>query len=162
MKRFIILLLASLCGVSLSQFPEFAQQYRQRVGGAVDELSKVVTEFDTSAKNAGLQREEALSRYGETNDDFLKQRGGDMRAVITRYDYLTSHYAHLTNAPQFKRLWVFTKERDMELSKATLATFEPAVPVTPEGLAHGGAGLLGGWALLSLLLSPFGRHRSRN
>ena len=161
MKRFIILLLASACGVALSQFPEFAQQYRQRVGGAVDELAKVVIQFDASAKDAGLEREAALERYAEAQDDFLKQQGGDMRNVITRYDYLTEHLASLTDAAQFERLWVFAKGRDIELTKATLGAFEPAVPATPEGLMHGGAGLLGGWALLSLLLSPFGRRRRR-
>ena len=162
MKKFIILLLAAACGVALSQFPEFAQQYRQRVGGAVDELSKVVTQFDAAASDAGLAREEALKRYAETNDDFLNRRGSDMTATITRFEYLRQHLASLTNAKAYERLWVFAKDRDMELSKATLDDFEPAVPVTAEGLILGGAGLLGGWAIFSFLLSPFGRRRSRN
>lgn len=161
MKRFLILLLASACGIALSQFPEFAQQYRQRVGGAVDELSKIVIEFDATAENAGLSREDALERYADSGDDFLKGRGGDMRGVISRYDYLTGHLAELTGAAQFERLWVFAKGRDMELSKATLETFEPAVPATAEGLVHAGAGLVGGWVLFTLLFSPFGRRRSK-
>ncbi|NRB05388.1 MAG: DUF2937 family protein, partial [Rhodobacteraceae bacterium] len=33
-------------GLSLSQFPEFSQQYLQRLGGAVDALAVVVTDFD--------------------------------------------------------------------------------------------------------------------
>lgn len=161
MKRFIVLLLASLCGIALSQFPEFAQQYRQRVGGAADALSKIVIQFDASAAQAGLNREDALRRYAETSDDFLQERGRDMRSTIKRYEFLTGHFAEITKAQPFERLLVFVKARDMELTQATLESFEPAVPATPEGLIFGGAGVIGGWALLSLLLSPFGRRRTR-
>ena len=32
--------------VTMSQFPEYAQQYTQRLGGAVDELRVVTEDFD--------------------------------------------------------------------------------------------------------------------
>ena len=35
--------------LTLSQAPEFAQQYRQRLGGALDELRRVVADFDADA-----------------------------------------------------------------------------------------------------------------
>lgn len=161
MKRFIILFLASLCGLILSQFPEFAQQYRQRVGGAADALSKVVIQFDDTARDAGLSRDEALRSYAKTSDDFLQKRGEDMTATIKRYEFLTAHFAQMTEAQPFERLLVFLKARDMDITKAALESYEPAVPATPEGLIFGGAGVLGGWALLSLFLSPFGRRRTR-
>ena len=40
----------------LSQFPEFSQQYVQRLGGAVDELSRFVAEFDADAAAVGMTR----------------------------------------------------------------------------------------------------------
>ncbi|MEM9851772.1 MAG: DUF2937 family protein, partial [Pseudomonadota bacterium] len=43
---------AMLCATS--QFPEFSQQYVQRLGGAVDELRRVAADFDASARAAGL------------------------------------------------------------------------------------------------------------
>ena len=49
-------------GAGTSQFPEFSQQYAQRLGGAVDALSEVVADFDTSAVAEGLSRSEALCR----------------------------------------------------------------------------------------------------
>ena len=39
--------------VSLSQFPEFSQQYLQRLSGAVDELRGLVLAFDATAGAAG-------------------------------------------------------------------------------------------------------------
>ena len=44
--------------VALSQFPEFSQQYLQRLSGAVDELKAITVAFDLSARVAGLSRED--------------------------------------------------------------------------------------------------------
>ena len=41
-----------LLGFVLSQTPEFAQQYRQRLGGAVDELQRIVLQFDDDVRAA--------------------------------------------------------------------------------------------------------------
>ena len=41
-------------GVSLSQFPEYSQQYIQRLAGAVDELTLFVEGFDADATSVGL------------------------------------------------------------------------------------------------------------
>ena len=58
-----ITLAGGLTGAAgLSQFPEFSQQYIQRLSGAVDELSRVVAEFDADAAALGLSRGEALDQ----------------------------------------------------------------------------------------------------
>ena len=45
----------SLLGAALAtQAPEFAQQYRQRLGGAIDELRGMVAQFDAEASFCGL------------------------------------------------------------------------------------------------------------
>ena len=42
----IFTVLTMLAGGTLtSQLPEFAQQYRQRLGGAIDALEQVMTDF---------------------------------------------------------------------------------------------------------------------
>ena len=58
--------------VALSQFPEFSQQYLQRLSGAVDELRTQVVAFDTLATAAGITREEALAEL----DGSTFQSGG--------------------------------------------------------------------------------------
>ena len=60
-------------GAGTSQFPEFSQQYAQRLGCAVDALSEVVADFDTSAAAEGLSRSEALVQM--TGADFIERRG---------------------------------------------------------------------------------------
>ena len=57
--RAIMALLVSLTGgLAASQAPELAQQYRQRLGGALDEITQVVADFDADAAQNGLRRDE--------------------------------------------------------------------------------------------------------
>ncbi|WP_372834856.1 DUF2937 family protein [Puniceibacterium confluentis] len=42
--------------VGLSQFPEFSQQYLQRLGGAVDGLARVIRQFDRDAAKVSFSR----------------------------------------------------------------------------------------------------------
>jgi hypothetical protein len=161
MKTIVLIIMSIICGLAVSQFPEFEQQYRQRLSGAVDELSKIVVQFDADAGQFGLTRDVALKRYLASSDQFLNLRGKNMEQIITRYDYLSAHEKNLETASDFKRLWVFIRERDAELTKATAEIYEPALPITAEGLIHAAIGFLAGWGLFGLLLWPFGRSRRR-
>src|SRR5688572_1167100 len=73
--RLIVVIAAAFGGLVASQFPEFAQQYRQRLGGAVDELLRVVADFDADASRNQLTREAALQTYGRSGEPFLQDRG---------------------------------------------------------------------------------------
>jgi hypothetical protein len=44
--RRLALAIAVLAGLIGSQGPEFAQQYRQRLGGTLEEIKRIVSEFD--------------------------------------------------------------------------------------------------------------------
>jgi hypothetical protein len=48
--RRLALAIAVLAGLIGSQGPEFAQQYRQRLGGALEELHRIIAEFDAEAQ----------------------------------------------------------------------------------------------------------------
>lgn len=162
MRKLLTLIMALICGAAASQFPEYAQQYRQRLGGAVQELQMIVTGFDADARRAGLTRDEALSRYEKSGDEFLTDRGESISAVLKRYARLSAHYESMESAGPLSRLWVFAKERDAELSKDTLAVYQPAIPVSGIGAAHAAGGFAGGWILFTVLLSPFRRRRRVN
>ena len=60
--RYFALAVALAAGLVTSQLPEFSQQYRQRLGGAIDELSRILADFDAAvqAREAILARVEAL------------------------------------------------------------------------------------------------------
>lgn len=147
--------------IGLSQFPEFSQQYLQRLAGQVDALAGVTAEFDASADRAGLSREEAFASMSGTA--FLGYRQKDMRRAFARLDRLSSDLALLRETGPVERLLLPHRLADRELLEATWGDFRPAMPVTAAGFTTAGAGFVGGWlaigALLSLLFAPFGRRR---
>lgn len=151
-------------GISLSQFPEYTQQYEQRLGGAVDELRAIVSDFDASAVRAGLSREEALAVYDEAGHDFLVDRGRDMRTVFARYERLSAHMNDIANASSLERLTDMARYYDPEIGARALEAYSPAVPVTPEGLTLGGAGVVAGYGILAAIFAlvrrPFRRRRN--
>jgi len=53
MRRTLGILGGLALGLTLSQFPEYAQQYVQRLGGAVDELRIIVEDFDRAPPRRG-------------------------------------------------------------------------------------------------------------
>ena len=157
----ILALAGGLAGaVACSQYPEFSQQYVQRLSGAVDELRTVTIAFDTTARFAGMSREEAFEAMGE--GDFQTRLRDDMKTRIYRYERLNGDDQALAGAAPLQRLARVYRMRDPELIQRTWNDFQPAVPVTSEGLVSAGIGFAGGWGLVSLLLGlalrPFRRR----
>ncbi len=67
-----------------SQFPEYSQQYLQRLGGAVDALHEVVADFDASAQAVGLSRSDALAQM--TGTAFMERRRAEIAEAIAKVD----------------------------------------------------------------------------
>ena len=82
--RRLALAIAVLAGLIGSQGPEFAQQYRQRLGGALEELNRIVSEFDAEVRRQNLTRAEGLKRLEDNDDPLARQRGEAMTAAIER------------------------------------------------------------------------------
>jgi hypothetical protein len=154
-----------MLGVVLSQFPEYAQQYTQRLGGAVDELRVITVDFDNAANSAGLTREAALARYEHAPDTFIAGRGASMTATFARYAQLSAALQAVKGADAWQRLQLLPVFFDSDVGSRTLDDFKPAVPVTPEGFAYAAVGFVLGYlglsALFSLLRLPFRWRRSR-
>jgi hypothetical protein len=150
-------------GLMLSQFPEYAQQYTQRLGGAVDELRVITAEFDSAATAAGLTREAALARYASVNDDFIAGRGMSMAETFRRYDALTVALGEIEGASGWERFTLLPKFLDSDIGERTMQNFQPGVPVTMEGFAYAGGGFLLGYLVISGLVRflglPFRRRR---
>src|ERR687890_2919649 len=75
-------------GVVASQGPEVAQQYRQRLGGAIDELRRVAQRFEADAGANGHSRDTAVDRLRTNPDNLVSRQGDAMRANIERLDRL--------------------------------------------------------------------------
>ncbi len=158
--RVLVLAGGVLGGASASQFPEFAQQYTQRLGGAVDALGEVVADFDASAADAGLTRDAALAEL--QGSAFLDARRQDMTRTFERYESLQADLTKLEGAGPFMRAYHATSMSDPDVARAAMETFEPAVPLGMAGLTFAGSGFVAGlltiWVALKLLMWPLRRR----
>ncbi|MCI2394144.1 DUF2937 family protein [Aliiroseovarius sediminis] len=153
-------MVGGLCGaVVFSQFPEFSQQYMQRLSGARSELKIVTAGFDLTAQAAGYTREEALQNMGGTN--FQDRLRDQMKTNFIRYERLDTAYTALKGTEPLARLAKVWHFRDTDIVKRTWDDFRPAIPMTADGLLCAGIGFVSGWLLVSLLLGallrPFRR-----
>ncbi|MBV9079463.1 MAG: DUF2937 family protein [Methylobacteriaceae bacterium] len=142
--RVLALAIGLFTGLAASQGPEFAQQYRQRLGGAIDEMRTVVGRFDGDAQASGLSREEAVSRLASDGDPLVRRQGEAQARHAERLADLERQRRDLAQAGAFERVWLM-READPTLARATYLDFEPAWPATVEGAVTGGAGFLAGW-----------------
>ena len=156
----VLVLAGGLTGAAgLSQFPEFSQQYVQRLGGAVDALGRVLAEFDASASAAGLDRDAALRAL--SGSAFLDRRGEDMARLMTRHARLESELLTLQAAGPFMRAY-HAARLDREIARAALAHYRPALPLDFAGFVFAGTGFVLGCGLIGSLAALLpGRRRAR-
>lgn len=161
----IIAIAVGVCGAfALSQAPEFTQQYQQRLAGQVDALTSVVLDFDASALEAGLGREQALAQMVGT--PFLESRQSDMRATFARHAVLSETLLILRDATPMQRLMMPLRFTDGATFTATWSDYAPAVPLTLAGgvaaMIGGVIGWIAGLSIMSLCAWPLRRlaHRT--
>lgn len=148
--RFLALVAGLMGAGTFAQFPEASIQYVQRLAGAVDELSVVVEDFDRSARDAGLSRDDALAEL--TGSAFLNARNADMIRTITRYDTLSDDLTMLRTAGPFERLILMPARLDGEIGRRAMEDFQPALPLTATGAGFAGIGFATGYGLLLVLI----------
>ena len=158
--RAITLAVGLAVGAGTSQFPEFSQQYAQRLGGAVDALSEVVADFDTSAAVEGLSRSEALEQM--IGADFIERRRADMERTFDRHAVLTEDLRLLAEAGPFMRAYHAARFTDGDVASAAWDVFEPAVPLNLTSAIFAGFGFFVGLIAMSSLMAvirwPFRRR----
>lgn len=151
----------------LSQFPEYSQQYTQRLGGAVDELGRFVAEFDADAAKLDITRTQALVQLAQ-GGEMGAARAETMANTMARHTRLTGDLAALRDAGPFTRIYNAGRFRDGEIAAAALNDFKPALPFTFEGLVFSGAGFVVGLGvcmaffatIAAVLRLPFGRRKT--
>lgn len=145
-----------------SQFPEYSQQYTQRLGGAVDALAEVVADFDASAAAVGLDRTAALEQMQGT--DFLERRRADMTATFQRHARLQADLDALGGQGPFMRAYNLPRLTDTQIARAAWGAYQPAVPLNLAGMIFAAVGFVLGSAILGGLIGlvrmPFRRRKA--
>ena len=161
--RLFVVLVAAFGGLTASQLPEFSQQYRQRLGGALEELNRIVAEFDADAHRNRLTREEAVRTYTTSDEPFLRDQAVSVSATLSRQERLAEQRARLESAPPIMRPVVMLSHPDDAVMRGAWTDYEPAVPVTTAGFVWAAVGffLFGGLVSLIRQLIGIARRRAR-
>jgi hypothetical protein len=146
-------------GVVASQAPEFSQQYRQRLGGTIDELRRVIGRFDADAGASGETRDSAIARLRGNADALASRQGTSMQGNLDRMTRLEGQRQAMMQAGPFARIGLMASGADREVMQAAYVDFEPAVPVTQEGLVSAAAGFVAVWGGILLLAGLLRRRR---
>jgi hypothetical protein len=156
-RRFA-LAVAVLAGLIGSQWPEFAQQYRQRLGGALEELDRIIAEFDAEVQRQNLSLAEGLGRLEDNADPLARQRGEDMAEAIDRAKRLSEQLQAINSGSPLTRLYVVARDFDPEIAKSALDNYQPAAPLTLGALAAAGFAAFWVWVATHLIAWLFRRH----
>lgn len=152
---------ATAGAIALSQFPEFAQQYRQHLAGGIGELQEVVGQFDEDARSQGLTREGALEALSNSAEPLPRERGQSMTTVITRYNRLVDQWSSLNKSqPVFYPIHIL-QNPDPKIISGTWKIFKPAVPLVAEAAIWGGVGAFIGVVLGRIPVFAIRRRKKR-
>ena len=160
-KKAIYLTVAILGAVAMSQFPEFQQQYKQRMGGTLDELNRQVLALDGRAADAGLDRYDYIRRFLESPDAAVKSEGEHLSDMLGRQLRVRQAIDEMDNAKEVMLLITVLFHLDLPTAQATFDNYKPAIPITISGGFHALAGFVIGYLLVGLLFSLLPRRGPR-
>ena len=155
--RRLALAVALIAGLIGSQGPEFVQQYRQRIGGALDELKRIVAQFDAAAARHGLTPPQAVGRLEQNTEPLAREQGQDMVQTIARANRFEEELEEMRSAGPIKRIYVMAKDFEPEVVRHTLDNYEPAAPLSLEAVMAAGLAAIGGWTATHLIAWPIRR-----
>jgi hypothetical protein len=104
-----------------SQLPEYTQQYRQRLGGAVDELKTIVAEFDAESARQSLTRDQGIARLRANPDRLAQDRGVDLESAVAREQRLERQQAAFASAGPISQYLVLLFGFDLRLARRAFA-----------------------------------------
>ena len=134
--------LCVLGAVGLSQAPEFFQQYLQRLGGHLDEARRLLSNYETLARQSGITVRELIEVNRAQADQRIVKQGDILADLVTRVESLAAAETALREASVWDRPFVFLAHVDSSIAARTWEVFKPAVPVTAEGFVYAAVGMV--------------------
>ena len=144
--RFILLasFLAAGC------VPAFITQYRQRLGGALDQVTKDLAPFQEIAKQFhGGQIEKLVDHHLYHSDPTFQAEGLAIQSLLRTLERLRAAVEAL-NADLIHQMFALLNHFDAQTAKATWGIYEPAFSFSAEGMLFAGGVALVMWLLFML------------
>ena len=86
--------------------PEFAQQYAQRLGGAIEELQRIVDHFDDYSRRSGYDRQGALGLSDRERSVLELMASGSTNPEIAATLHLSKHTVKEHTSAVYRKLGV--------------------------------------------------------
>lgn len=149
-ERLLDRILCVLGAVAFSQFPEFVQQYLQRLEGHLDEARLQLANFSRVAQQAGMSLADFEASLRHSAQASSAAMADAIASLSDRVEALASADSALRSCSALTRPFVFLAHLDPGIARATWGIFRPAVPTTAEGLAYAVAGMVAALAVYHL------------
>ena len=151
-ERILDRVLCVVGAVAFSQFPEFMQQYLQRLEGHLDEARLALERLKDLAAQSGMTLDQLEAGAAQNPDRAMGSLGGIVRAASARVQELGMADQALRQASAWTRPFAFLRHLDWGIARATLSIYRPAVPTTAEGLVYAAAGMIAVLCVYHLLV----------
>jgi hypothetical protein len=153
--------------IVFSQFPQFMQQYTQRLSGHLSELDLQVKLMQNAAEASSLSLNAYIQKFLQSNSEPAFNRQGEiMQQVMDRFQNLSAALKSFQDASLYKRPFVFITHLNGDIAGDTWTTFQPGIPTTLEGLVYAFVGMLAGiiffYAIRKFLSSCFNKLFRKN
>ena len=148
--------------------PSFIAQYRQRLGGRLDQVLRDLQPFQEIAnRNHGGDMKKLIQHHLASTDRTFHDEGSAIQAMVDSAARLKASVEAL-NADLYHQMAYLATNMDTDVAAATWGTFVPGFSFTPEYALFAivvGCGIwivfLIGWMLVARLISSPGRVFSR-
>lgn len=133
-----------------AQFPEFFQQYLQRLQGHAAELRRLIAQWEQLAQKSHQSLTAYIQSFVEHADPTVGQHGLLLQQGVERLNQLSDYSIQLQQATAWSKPWLFFWNLQPDIAEATFAHFQPGVALTWEGLSYALVGALIGSGLCAL------------
>lgn len=151
--RTLYLAAAAAGGSATSQFPEFFQQYLQRLGGHADQAEIQATRIREAAAAEQLSLQGYLDSFLTSQISAHRRQGEILQLELGEAERLRQGLESLSNSPIWQRPFLMASHAETDILQAAATAYQPAVPITPEGFIYAAVGAFVGILLLRSLLS---------
>ena len=148
--------------VLFAQLPQFIAQYIQRLGGHLDELARIISQYRDGAQASGKTLEQFISTHLNSGIPDFISTGKIMESNLSRYDILSQSLEAIRSANVTVKPFVFLRNADFSIVKGTFVNFTPGVPVTVEGAIYALSGLVAGVVIYFMIKLTIKTALSKN
>ena len=130
--------------------PGFIIQYRQRLGGALDQVTKDLAPFREIAKQFhGGKLDKLIEHHVFSTDPTFQAEGNAIQVMVRTFDRLRAAMEAL-DTDLVHQILLLLKRGDPQIAKATWAAYQPAFSFSAEGLMFAGAVAITIWLVFML------------